>query len=168
MPQGFVVPQVDPASISIPQSGTASIVVDLSGIINVITNSGGLAVVTPVNPVNQTSDQVVGSSSSGNTNIGPGSGVHVVVVNVSGAPGTRQFSLLKSMLGPVNQGFRMKVVFNCPSAAAGIVLQTFDANTAGQLLFNWTTDGINQSAVADHHFTGSQWVLDDAKVPATV
>lgn len=162
--KGLILPQCDPASVTPPAADSVSVVVDTSGRINIVNSDGTISV---VNPTNQTSAEVIGSSVAGNQDVGPGQGVHTATVNVSGGAGTRQFSLVKSSLIPADQGWTCTVVFKIPYPYVGIVLQVFDANTSGQLLFSYTTDGTQQSAVARFHYDGASWQLDWSKVPAT-
>ena len=164
MPTGFVLPTVDPTTIAPPPSGQAALVVDLINRLTIISSTGAI---TPINPINQTSDQVITSASAGNQSVGPGNGVHVCVVNMSGPAGVRQFSLNKVGMGPAQTGWQAKIVFLFPGQVAGIRFQVFDANTLGQNLLDEQTDGIQGSAVANFHFDGAQWQIDDFKMPAT-
>lgn len=163
MAKGFVFPIVDPATVDVPSTGTIAVVANLNGDLTVIKSD---ASINPLVPTNQTSDQIVVSAAASNINIGPGAGVHVAVANVTGTATVRQFSLVKVGLGAPQAGWRIKLVFLFPGQVAGITLQVFDANTLGQNLFSFVTDGNQGSAVADFHFDAAQWQIDDAKVPA--
>ena len=165
MPQGIVIPEVDPTTITVPAAGFVALCADLSGRLNVVKPDGSI---NPINPIAQMSDEIQNSASAGAINVGPGAGCHTVVVNVSGLATVRQICLIKVGLTALDAGKRIKVVFLFPGSVQGIGLQIFDANTSGALLFNYTTDGIQGSAVADLHFDGAQWQIDDAKVPATL
>lgn len=163
MPKGLVIPIVDPLTVDVPTSGTISVVANLDGNLTVIKADTSI---NPLVPTNQTSDEILASSTAGNQNVGPGKGVHVAVVNVTGTATVRQFSLVKIGLGAPNTGWRIKMVFLFPGQVAGIGLQVFDANTLGQNLMNFTTDSYSGSLVANFHFDGAQWQVDDVKVPA--
>lgn len=163
MPQGIIIPKIDPATIAQPPAGTISLVADLNSILTVIKDDG---TIVPINPINQTSDQILSSTGAGNQNVGPGAGLHVAVVNVTGTATVRQFSLVKNTLTSLNAGWRVKIVFLFPGQTSGIGLQVFDANTVGQNLLNYATNGYDGSLVANFHYDGAQWQIDDAKAPA--
>lgn len=163
--QGFIIPQVDPSTIDAPPAGYTALVADLTGRLTLVQPDG---TISPIDPTNQMSAEVVGSSSAGAQTVGPGNGCHTVVATISGLAGVRQFALDRASLTPAAAGYRIKVVFLCPNTVQGIRLQVFDANTNGQLLFDWTTDGIQANAFGDFHYSGAVWQLDDAKAPASI
>ena len=165
MPQGLILPQVDPTTIALPSSGSVALVVNLLGQLTVVKPDGS---VNPISPINQTTaPQVVNSAAAGNSNVGPGNGDLTVFVNVSGLATVRTISLLNVGLGALQAGFEIEVVFLFPGPLiSGVTLQVFDGNTAGTLLFNFVTDGVQASAIGRFVWNGTNWLVKETKVPA--
>lgn len=99
------------------------------------------------------------SSSAGNTNITPTttSRHHTAVVTVSGAAGTRTFSILTS--NSPNSGDTVLAVLKIP-ATAGIVIQVYNATTGGTLLAQFTSNGIARTCLVMVNFNGTAWNID--------
>ena len=164
IPATIILPLVDPTTITPPAPGTLGLVANFAGVLTTIQPNG---TITAIAPINQTSDESVASTVAGNTNIGPGNGLHLTNVAVSGLGGTvRTFSLINVGLGPVNKGWRVKVFFGLAGCPAGITLQVFNGNTLGANLFNFTTDGTQASASVDAEWNGAAWVAINSKIPA--
>jgi hypothetical protein len=159
---GIVVPQIDPTTVTVPATGTVAIVANLSGQITVVKPDGSINPLVLNNPLSTHQT----SSSTGNATVGPGSGMHVESVTVTGTATVRQFYLSNVGLSSANAGYRIRMLFSFAGQVAGIGLQVYNSNSAGTLLFNFTTDSVQQNAVADFYWDGNYWQIDQAAVPA--
>lgn len=103
--------------------------------------------------------EALASSAAGNTNITPTttSRHHTALVTVSGAAGTRTFSILTS--NSPNAGDTVLVKFSNP-ATAGIVLAVHNATSGGTLLSSVTTTVDQEPFWSIYVFNGTAWVLE--------
>lgn len=120
---------------------------------NLVTQAQLAAAVLGLNNFTQ---ETLSSSATGNTNVTPGSTSrhHAAVIAITGAAGTRTFSLLTAsrVAGDV-----VILRFNNP-ATAGIVLEVHNATSGGTLLATTTTVGSSRPIFMLFEYSGSAWV----------
>ena len=165
MPLGptFTFPLLDPTTVTPPAAGNLGLVANLAGVLCTINSAGAIY---PLFYNNILSTQIFGNA-GGNTIIGPGNGNLIAVATITGAANVRQFYLSNIGLTNLQAGYRIKVLFLFNGQVAGINLQVYDTNAGGQELFQFTTDSIQKTAVADFYWDGANWQIDQANVPAT-
>lgn len=108
--------------------------------------------------LNNFTQEALASSAAGNTNVtrGATSRHHTAVITVTGAAGTRTFSLLTT--SSPNAGDVILLRFNNPATAA-IVLEVRNATSGGTLLSTTTTTGSGRPFFQLFEYSGSAWVL---------
>ena len=108
--------------------------------------------------LNNFTQETLASSSAGNTNVtrGATSRHHTAIATITGAAGTRTFSLLTS--SSPNAGDVIHLQFLTP-ATAGIVLAVHNATSGGTLLSSVTTTVDQEPFYLVFEYSGSAWVL---------
>ncbi len=121
---------------------------------NLVTQAQLTAAVLGLNNFTQ---EAIASSAAGNSNVtrGATSRHHTAVITVTGAAGTRTFSLLTS--SSPNAGDIELLAFANP-ATSGIVLEVHNATSGGTLLATTTTTGSGRPLFMAFEYTGSAWV----------
>lgn len=159
----FTIPEVDPTQVILPSAGSLALVANLSGVLCTIDSTGDTY---PLFYNNILSTQIFGNA-AGNTVVGPGNGNLIAVASITGPATVRQFYLSNIGLTAAQAGYRIKLLLLFAGQVAGINLQVYDTNAGGKELFQFTTDAIQGSAVADFYWDGNNWQIDQANVPAT-
>lgn len=103
--------------------------------------------------------QAIASSTAGNSNVSPASTSrhHSAVATITGAAGTRTFSILTSN-SPI-AGDTVMITFLTP-ATAGIVLEVRNATSGGTLLSTVTTTVDQEPFYLVFVFNGTSWALE--------
>lgn len=111
--------------------------------------------------LNNFTREALASSAAGNTNVTPASTSrhHTAIATITGAAGTRTFSVLTT--ASPNAGDTVLITFNTP-ATAGIVLEVHNATSGGTLLSTVTTDGTAEPYFVLLGYSGSAWQLEFA------
>lgn len=106
----------------------------------------------PSPPANLVGEDIY-TNAGGSVNVIPDAQIYLGIVNVSGAPETRD--IVVSAAGLV-AGARISLLFNLP-ATAGINLRVFNQSTAGTLLTTISSqaDGFLPTSLVDLHFDGA-------------
>lgn len=122
---------------------------------NLVTQAQLAAAVLGLNNFTQ---EAIASSAAGNTNVTRGSTSrhHTAIATITGAAGTRTFSLLTS--SSPNAGDIILLKFITP-ATAGIVLEVHNATSGGTLLSTVTTTVDQEPFFLVFEYSGSAWIL---------
>ncbi len=122
---------------------------------NLVTDAELAAAVLGLNNFTQ---EAIASAAAGNTNVTRGSTSrhHTAIATITGAAGTRTFSLLTA--SSPNAGDIIFLQFLTP-ATAGIVLEVHNATSGGTLLSTVTTTVDQEPFFLVFEYSGSAWVL---------